>query len=142
MQTSWQGIAWLCEALDVAALASIGAVAPVSPHSSGLTSIHPKDRGLITRARLDADARSKIIRHAATAGLKPPLPERAGGGHVEPYGFSISGIESQGDGTQGLLELYQPSVSAAEDTISWLTEDYHFELDGASAQVSERDSIQ
>lgn len=128
----WGGVAWLCNALvsDSAALD----VQP-TPDRLGPVSIHPRDRGFIKRARLDDDARSKIIRHTTSVDVGPAQLETPRPSMAESVGFSISGVEGQVDGAHGLLELYQPGVAAEADTVSWLTEDYHFELNDPSVQV-------
>ena len=128
----WGGVAWLCNALAVdSAGLELSGVAKPSADQLGPVSIHPRDRGFIKRARLDDDARSKIFRHTASAEADEALQAIM----TDSVGFSISGIESQGDGAPGLLELYQPGAAAAGDTVSWLTNDYHFELDDPGVQV-------
>lgn len=79
------------------------------------------------------------MRHTTSAATA--LEDVLRAGMADAVGFSISGIESQADGTHGLLEmahmgeLSQPGVGAAAETVSWLTEDYHFELNDSSVQV-------
>ncbi|KAM0748980.1 hypothetical protein T439DRAFT_382069 [Meredithblackwellia eburnea MCA 4105] len=119
-QGVWKGVAWLCTALETLMEDFPWLRESSDPGTSPTpttVSIQPRDRGLIKRARLEDEARSKVSfsKESAAAVTGDPF---AGG-----MGFSISGIENEGD--SGLLELFQPGTDMAP--VSWGTRDYSFE---------------